>query len=140
MLSAKPLISVVIPTFNSERTIRQCLDSVLQQDYGRFEVIAVDSGSVDKTIQFLKDARVKVIRSKRNVLGYMRQLGVENSTGDIIAFIDSDIILPHGSWLRSMVKCLLSFMASDNRIAAIYTLWRYSREEKRCETLYNSVL
>jgi glycosyltransferase involved in cell wall biosynthesis len=130
MDSAKPLISVIIPTFNSERTIRQCLDSILQQDYNRFEIIAVDGGSMDETIKILNDARVKIIHSKRNITGYNRQLGVVNSTGDIIAFIDADVILPDRSWLKRMLNQLMILMTQDNNVVAISSLWRHSREEK----------
>ncbi|MGQ9514522.1 MAG: glycosyltransferase family 2 protein [Thermoproteota archaeon] len=140
MLSAKPLISVIIPTFNSEKTIYQCINSLLQQDYERFEIIAIDGGSTDETIQILKKFnRVKIIHSDKNILGYMRQLGVDKSAGEIIAFIDSDIFLPHKFWLSSMINCLRRFMALDNHIVAVFSLWRYSRDEKlvrRYTTLY----
>jgi len=140
MLSIKPLVSVIIPTYNSGRTINQCIKSILQQDYERFEIIAIDGGSRDKTTQILKDSgRVKIIHSKMNILGYMRQLGVEISVGDIIAFIDSDIILPHKCWLSNMINHLYKFMALDNHVVAIYSLWRYSRRDKwvrRYITLY----
>lgn len=140
MLSDKPLISVVILTYNSEKTIHQCINSVLQQDYEKFEVIAIDGGSRDETIPILRNLdRIKVIHSQINILGYMRQLGVESSEGDIIAFIDSDIILPHRFWLSSMINNLYRFMALDNRVVAILSLWRYSRGDKcvrRYITLY----
>lgn len=116
------------------------MNSILQQDYERFEVIALDGGSIDKTTTILENlAKVRIIHSKINILGYMRQLGVENSAGDIIAFKDSDIIIPDKSWISRMTSLLLDCMALDNRVVAIFTLWKYSREEKcvrRYTTLY----
>lgn len=101
---AQPKISVIIPTYNSERTIEKCLISILSQTYPHFEVLIVDGGSRDRTISICKKYSVKIIESKQNIvgLGLARQIGVEESTGDICAFIDSDVILPSKTWLSQM--------------------------------------
>ncbi len=101
-----PFVSIVIPAYNASRTIRDCLDSILQQDYprDRFEVIIVDNGSKDDTPEIVKRYPVK--------LAYERKLqgphaatntGIREAQGDILVFTDSDCIAKQG-WLRAMVK------------------------------------
>ena len=87
-------ISVIIPVFNSEKTIGQSVESVLANDYPDFEVIVIDDGSADNTgkiIESISDTRLKVIKNNINSgKSYGRNLGIKNSSGDIILLLDSD--------------------------------------------------
>lgn len=94
------LVSVIIPTFNRAKTIRQIVLSVLEQTYSNIEVIVVDDGSTDNTVEVLKsirDTRLRCLVNERNSGAcYSRNLGIDNSNGSIIAFEDSDDFwLPH---------------------------------------------
>ena len=61
----KPLVSVVIPTYNEEQDIRECLDTLKKQNYNPIEVIVVDDGSIDKTLDIIKEFEsVKLLRQK----------------------------------------------------------------------------
>jgi glycosyltransferase involved in cell wall biosynthesis len=89
-----PFVSVIIPSYNSAKTIRQCLDSLLQQDidHKRFEIIVIDS-SDDSTKAIIKRdyPGVKLLElPQRAYAGTSRNIGIESAKGDIIAMIDAD--------------------------------------------------
>lgn len=96
MVSYDGLISVVIPTFNSEKYIKQTVLSVLDQTYDKIEIIVVDDCSTDNTELSIKslinDRKVRFYKMKSNSGGPAgpRNLGIEKSKGDWIAFLDSD--------------------------------------------------
>jgi glycosyltransferase involved in cell wall biosynthesis len=104
-------VSVIILTKNSQKYISECICSVLNQIYEDFEVIIVDAESNDNTLgkilhtsEYLKYYnKLKIINvDSKTSIGKARQIGVDNSIGEIIAFIDSDVELPHKYWLKNM--------------------------------------
>ncbi|HKY41605.1 MAG TPA: glycosyltransferase family A protein [Pyrinomonadaceae bacterium] len=91
----QPLVSVIMPAYNAEKYIADSIQSVLDQTYSNWELVVVDDGSTDKTAditkQFLaRDSRIKYVFQENGRLGKARNTGVENSTGSLIAFLDSD--------------------------------------------------
>jgi glycosyltransferase involved in cell wall biosynthesis len=98
-----PKITVVIPVKNSERTIRKCLEAVLNQSIKPYEVIVVDGHSSDKTVEIAKRFNVRVIYENHGTVGGARQVGLEASNGDYVAFTDADCI-PEKRWLENLVK------------------------------------
>jgi len=87
-------VSVVIPTKNSARTITSCIDSVLRERPR--EIIVVDASSRDDTLNVLSKYRIKLIEDRSGSLAHQRQIGVENSKGSYVMFVDSDVILAAG--------------------------------------------
>lgn len=87
-----PLVSVIIPTYNSERTLNQCLQSIQRQTYKKIETIVVDRYSLDKTVQIAKDFKAKIfyVTRERSVA---RNLGARNARGKYLLFVDSDMAL-----------------------------------------------
>ncbi|BCL34078.1 glycosyltransferase family 2 protein [Nostoc sp. MS1] len=86
-------LSVIIPVYNSENYIAQTLKSVLSQTYHDFEIIIVDDGSTDKSIdicQQFHDARIKIIHQQNRGLAGARNTGIRHAQGEYLAFIDSD--------------------------------------------------
>jgi glycosyltransferase involved in cell wall biosynthesis len=83
-------ISVIVNTKNSERTIRQCLDSIFSQTYENFETILVDANSKDETLQIASSYSLKIVAQDKGNLARARNIGLLHSTGDIVAFLDSD--------------------------------------------------
>ncbi|GAA5036478.1 hypothetical protein GCM10011506_30400 [Marivirga lumbricoides] len=95
-----PLVSIIIPSFNRETLISETLDSVINQTYENWECIVVDDGSTDDTINTIerrikKDFRIKLFSRERSPKGAStcRNIGIENSKGDYIIFLDSDDLL-----------------------------------------------
>lgn len=86
-------VSIIIPTYNEERTIGRVLESVLSQTV-KCEVLVIDDGSTDKTRALVKEYPVRLICTSRGGPGHARNLGVKLSTGEIIAFIDADELIP----------------------------------------------
>lgn len=88
------MFSVVIPLYNKEHVIIQTLESVLAQTFTEFEVVIVDDGSTDngvKTIhKFTSDSRIKIISQENQGVSVARNVGVENSKYDYVAFLDGD--------------------------------------------------
>lgn len=87
-------ISVIIPTLNSSKTIKKTLDSLKYQNYKNFEIIILDSFSIDGTINIINSYKFKNIKifriSKQKTLAQIRYFGILKSTGSYIAFLDSD--------------------------------------------------
>lgn len=87
-----PLVSVVVPTFNARRTIRQCLQSIERQTYSKLETIVVDRYSTDNTQQIVRQHRAKLFfqNSERSAA---KNFGAERAKGDFLLFVDSDMNL-----------------------------------------------
>ena len=91
-------ISIIVPAYNSEKTIKRCINSILHQTYRNFELVVVDDGSNDKTPQLLDDyalldERIKVIHKANGGVSSARNVGLENATGEYITFCDADDLL-----------------------------------------------
>lgn len=89
------LVSIVIPVYNVEKYLDRCLDSVVNQTYTNIEIILVDDGSLDSSLQLCrtwekKDSRIKVFHKENGGLSDARNYGVTKTRGDYIFFIDSD--------------------------------------------------
>tara|TARA_Y100000590_G_scaffold270884_1_gene304179 strand:+ start:2505 stop:3401 length:897 start_codon:yes stop_codon:yes gene_type:complete len=101
-------VSLVVPVYNVEKFLRRCLDSVLGQTLEDFEVICVNDGSPDNSLEILekyskKDNRVKVITQKNKGLSGARNTGIENATGEYICFLDSDDVI-HPQYLEILLE------------------------------------
>ncbi len=90
-----PLISVIIPCYNAEKTLARCLSSVLQQSYDRLEIIIIDDGSTDNSSAIYQDFqrrnhRIRYIIQENSGVSSARNKGVKIAKGDYICFVDSD--------------------------------------------------
>jgi len=101
------VISVIIPALNEEKRIEQCLQSLKNQSYGDFEIIVVDGGSRDGTVEITR-RYAKVIKQKSRTIGGARREGAMVAKGDILAFTDADTILDC-NWLSSIEKDMKKF-------------------------------
>lgn len=89
------LVTIVLPIYNVEKYLERCLESIVNQTYRDLEIILVDDESPDKCPLICdnwaeRDKRIKVIHKKNEGLGFARNTGIENATGEYIFFLDSD--------------------------------------------------
>ncbi|MFP7483461.1 glycosyltransferase family 2 protein [Priestia filamentosa] len=123
------MFSIVIPIYNKESYISRTLTSVLNQTFSDFEVIIVDDGSTDNSIQVVKrfnDERVKIVSQENKGVSSARNLGVEHAQNSYIAFIDADDIW-EPKFLEAINKLILSYPSAS----AYYT--NYKVGKKRVE-------
>lgn len=124
-----PMISVIVPVYNVEKYLKKCLDSIINQTYSNLEIICVDDGSKDCSIDILKvyacrDSRIKIISQKNTGLSAARNTGLHHASGEYIMFVDSD------DWLD------LDICEKALQEDADVVLWSYYREygEKSLKT------
>lgn len=93
-----PLVSIIVPVYNSGMYLEECLNSILSQTYKNFELIIVNDGSLDNSLEIAKnianiDCRIKIFSKENAGVSSARNFGIDKSTGDYIAFIDADDIV-----------------------------------------------
>jgi len=106
-----PKVSVIIPVYNGEKTLKQCLDSVLNQTYKNYEVIAIDNCSTDKTKDIIKkfqskNEKVSYVFERRRSRGAARNAGIKVAKGEIIAITDGDCVVPE-NWIEELTKPII---------------------------------
>ncbi|MBW2640438.1 MAG: glycosyltransferase family 2 protein [Deltaproteobacteria bacterium] len=106
----KPRVSVIIPTYNRGWIIKEAIDSVLAQDFKDFELIVVDDGSIDNTLEILNSIQcdIKVLRQSNHGVSAARNRGIAAASGPFIAFLDSDDL-----WLPQKLAHQVDFFNSN---------------------------
>lgn len=93
-MASAPRISVIVPFYNSERFAARCLDSLLSQTYGSYEIVCINDGSTDGTWRvlegYLSDERVRVFHIENGGQSVARNFGVRQARGSFVTFVDSD--------------------------------------------------
>jgi glycosyltransferase involved in cell wall biosynthesis len=112
-----PQVSVIIPVFNAAATVGRAVESVLAQTLAGLEIVAVDDGSTDASIEALArfGERVKVIRQDNRGPSAARNLGVRNSSGEYLAFLDAD-----DWWMPTMVERLAAALEAGRTCVLAY--------------------
>lgn len=122
-----PLISVIIPIYNVECYLKICIDSIVNQTYSNLEIVLVDDGSPDRCPEICdeyakKDNRVKVIHQDNGGLAHARNVGIANSNGEYLTFVDSDDYVSN-DYVENLYKGIAEFGA-DISIASFYAFKR----------------
>ena len=109
-----PLVSIVMPAYNSEKTIIKSIKSILDQSYHNWELLIVDDGSTDKTEKIVldcikKDKRIKLIKNNGKGVSSARNAGIDKSEGEYICFLDSDDL-----YSKHVLKNRVKFMKEKN--------------------------
>ena len=107
-------VSVIVPVYNLESYIERCLDSLLMQDYDDLEIILVNDGSTDKSLEIIEkyaqqSESIIVINQKNSGVSSARNAGIEKATGFFIAFVDGDDYIDSNYY-----ELLLKKITSDN--------------------------
>lgn len=115
-----PLISIIVPVYNTEIYLEECINSIINQTYSGFELILVDDGSKDNSWDICrkfacKDKRIKVLHQENKGVTAARLLGLESSKGKYVCFVDSDDMLTEDA-----LSVLLDKIVDD---ADIVTTW-----------------
>ena len=141
-----PFISVIIPVYKVEEYIEQCCRSVFSQTYNNFEVIIVDDGTPDRSVEIVENLldgefaavkhRVRIIRQENKGLPAVRKVGVRNASGDYIIQFDSD------DWVATDMLEKLAAATYDDPDVVIcnyyntYKYWKIPRREKQYPDKY----
>lgn len=128
----KPLISIIIPTFNSEKFIKESLDSAINQTYRNIEIIIIDDNSTDKTESLIKNFKWEntayiYIKNKFNIgAASSRNIGIRVAKGEYIAFLDSD-----DKWLPEKLEKQLDFMEKTGSYISCTSYFKINEKSQR---------
>jgi glycosyltransferase involved in cell wall biosynthesis len=112
-----PLVSVIIPVFNSEKFILESLNSVSLQTYDNMEIIVVDDGSTDSSVEKISNYcnSICILKQTNKGPGSARNVGVHFAKGDYIAFLDSDDL-----WLRDKLRLQMKLLNKDSEVDIVF--------------------
>jgi glycosyltransferase involved in cell wall biosynthesis len=122
-------VSVIVPIYNVEKHIEKCIDSIINQSYSKIEVIMVNDGSTDNSRKMIDkyngDSRCKILDKKNGGASSARNLGLENSIGEYIFFVDSDDYLH-----KEAVRLLVEKMDTSGADFCCYRICFYSEDNQ----------
>lgn len=129
----KPLVSVIVPAYQAEPYLTQCLDSILGQTYGNLEILVVNDGSRDKTKEICdayaqRDSRIRPFHKENGGVSSARNVGLANATGEYVVFCDSDDTMRR-EYVSHLVK-----LARENACQMSYCARAYWEDRTSYET------
>jgi glycosyltransferase involved in cell wall biosynthesis len=122
-----PTISIVMPVYNEEEKIESCLKSIREQDYPqeKIEIVFVDDDSTDKSVEIAKKFKIKLIRNGKHDYDIGKSLGIQESSGEYIMFLDGDNILTEKTWITKLMTRLLE----NEKVIGMQPLYfKYNKE------------
>lgn len=123
-------ISVIVPVYNVENYIYECIDSIIKQSIKDMEIIVVDDGSKDNSMSILKnfnDSRIKIITQKNGGLSSARNTGIEEAKGEYIYFIDSDDFI----FINTALEEMYNIGIENNSDIIVGNAIRYYSQDKQ---------
>ena len=129
-MANQPKISVIVPFYNAERYLKQCLDSLQKQTYANFEVWLINDGSIDQSYQiaaeYVKtDERFSLITQSNAGLATARNVGLQKMSGEYVTFVDGDDFVSE-NYLAKMIRVA----EVENADLVISSYYRYSDDDK----------
>lgn len=133
-------ISLIIPVYNTENYLQQCMESILNQTFREFEIIALDNGSVDNSYNILLEYKknhpnITVLQDTTGKQGYLRNTGVRLARGEYVSFVDSDDFLDE-NFLETLYKKAIEL---DLDIISSNFYYFYSEDEKYEYSFFDKV-
>jgi glycosyltransferase involved in cell wall biosynthesis len=112
-----PRVSVIVPVFNSERTVERAIESIRAQTFDDFEIVAVDDGSTDRSLEILRGcgAGIKILQQNNRGPSAARNAGIANSSGAYVAFLDAD-----DWWMPQMLANTVAALERDPACVLAY--------------------
>ena len=106
------IISLIVPVYNAEKTVEKCLGSIIKQSNPNWEIVVVNDGSTDSSLDILNrlakgNSKIKIINQENSGPGIARNIGVQYATGEYIAYLDSDDYLDK-DYIEIVLKEILS--------------------------------
>ena len=121
--------SVIVPVYNTQKYLKRCIESVLNQTYKNYEIILINDGSTDNSLEILKkyesNNKVKIITQKNHGLSYTRNVGISHATGDYVILLDSDDFLE-----KDLFKVLNLNIKNEDMIKFNYNYYFGNGEKK----------
>lgn len=115
------LISIIIPNFNGAKTLHKCLEAATSLEDEAYEVIVVDDGSQDNSVEIIEEFDCRLVRLEQNCgTSHARNMGAKNSRGDLLFFTDSDCVLPENT--LGMVRDILDKLGPNTVLGGTYTI------------------
>lgn len=128
-MNYNPLVSIVVPLYNSQNDIENCLESIFRQTYKNYEVIIVDDGSTDNSVYLVEhfiskhtDMQILLLHQQNFGPSKARNEGVLHSKGDLIAFLDSD-----DEWKSDKLSSMVPFFV-DNEVGIVSSLYSIAND------------
>ena len=123
----KTFVSIIVPVYNAELYLEECINSILEQTYKNLEIILIDDGSTDNSFEIMKqysenDSRVQSFSISNSGPGKCRNVGLDIFSGDFVMFVDSDDRI-----CRDLVEILLENLGSSSEIA----MCKFSKDIKK---------
>lgn len=148
----KKCVSIIIPVYNVKQHIEKCIESVCGQTYSNLEIIIVDDGSTDGTIEICnnlkkRDPRIQIFHTSNQGVSHARNLGLDKATGEYIKFVDGDDMIPGDStrvFINTIEEKKVDFVISSyTKVLAEINIYFnqldkpgiYSNKEYLCNTL-----
>ena len=136
----RPKISVIIPVYNEERYLHECLESVCGQTFKDLEIICINDGSTDGSLDILRefskiDKRIVIIDQKKQGLNVVRAIGCERANGEYIAFVDSDDFL-----VKNMYEKMINVATQNNSEIVICNYNFFPKKIRSKEKWYRSYI
>ncbi len=121
-----PLVSVIMPAFNSARFVAQAIESVLAQTYPSFELIVINDGSTDETEQILVpyEHQIRLIHQPNQGASVARNTGIQAAQGKYILFVDADDIIPAHKLVTQV-----ALLEANPDLGLVYSGWQYVTED-----------
>lgn len=125
-----PKVTVIIPVYNAEKYIEECLDSLLRQTYLDFEIVCVDDGSTDRSLEILRryeaqDSRISVLTQNNQYAGVARNAGMERAKGKYLLFLDADDF-----FCEDMLKQAVNEAENSQTEILVFDAYRYDDVSK----------
>lgn len=128
-------LSIILPTYNNEKTLRETLESIKIQNFKDYELLLIDGGSEDKTLEIAKEFKCEILKNPDRIEEKARILGIKKARGDILAFIDADNILVGEDFFNKFLEAF-----KDKEIAFADTLYYSFRENDKLGVRYQALI
>jgi glycosyltransferase involved in cell wall biosynthesis len=133
----KPLVSIIMPAYNAEKTIVESIESVLRQTYKNWELIVVNDGSMDSTsavVWAINDERVRLIEQENGGVANARNNGINNATGEYIAFLDSDDL-----WVEDKLERQLGVLVCGKHKMCFAKTWCFRENSNQTSDCFVNI-